>query len=211
MATAFAVRSARPGFAVIGVLGILSVFASGYLIHLYFGSTLPAVDAAWHGFLQQHRSAWLEYPSLALNLVGGTIAMALVTVAVMAVFFFLRRRWAAMFIGLSVGVSFLLSTVIKQLVDRQRPADNIVVAASGSFPSGHTTAAAAIVVALALVLARRWVWMLAVVWILAMAFSRTYLFAHWLSDTAAGAVLGVSVALLLWTPVAARLRLRRSP
>ncbi|MCU1558908.1 MAG: hypothetical protein JWN09_2903 [Microbacteriaceae bacterium] len=203
-----AVRSARPWLTVAGVLGIVSVFLSGYLIRTAFGSQPLATDVAWHDFLVQHRSPWLEYPSLALNLVGGTIAMTVITVVVVAALFFLRRRWAAAFLGLTVALSTVLSTIVKQLVDRPRPGDSIIVATSGAFPSGHTTAAAAFVVALALIFARRWVWMLAAVWVLAMAFSRTYLLAHWLSDTVGGAVLGASVALLLWAPVGVRQRRR---
>ncbi|MCU1526036.1 MAG: hypothetical protein JWO18_2930 [Microbacteriaceae bacterium] len=208
MDVAVVVRTVRPWLGTAGIVGIVSVFVSGYLIRTVFDSQPLAVDAAWHDLLVGNRNPWLEYPSLALNLVGGTIAMILITIAVMAVLFFFRHRWAAAFVGLSVVLSMLLSTIIKQLVDRPRPGDSLVIATSGAFPSGHTTAAAALVVALALLFARRWVWAVAAVWVLAMAFSRTYLLAHWLSDTVAGAVLGTSVALLLWAPVAARLRRR---
>jgi undecaprenyl-diphosphatase len=38
-----------------------------------------------------------------------------------------------------------------------------------------------------------------------MALSRTYIGAHWVSDTIGGMILGAAVALLLWAPVATRL------
>jgi undecaprenyl-diphosphatase len=38
-----------------------------------------------------------------------------------------------------------------------------------------------------------------------MAVSRTYLGAHWISDTIGGLLLGAGVAVIVWTPLAYRL------
>ena len=49
--------------------------------------------------------------------------------------------------------------------------------------------------------------------VLVMMWSRTFLAAHWLSDTVAGAVLGAGVALMLWwlcAPLLARDDARRN-
>ena len=49
---------------------------------------------------------------------------------------------------------------------------------------------------------QRWItWVLAGLWVVMMAWSRTYLEAHWLSDVAGGAILGSSVAVLTVTAV----------
>ena len=206
MDTGFAVRTSRPWFAVAGVVGILTVVLAGYAIRARPGARPLGVDTAWRSYLAQHRSLWLEYPSFALNLIGGTIATLVVTAAIMIALSLVHRRPAATFVGLTVVLAMILSTVIKLVIHRVRPDDSLVAVSSGAFPSGHTTTAAALAVALALLFARWWVWALAVVWVLAMAFGRTYLFAHWLSDTAGGAMLGLSVALLLWAPLGSRLR-----
>jgi undecaprenyl-diphosphatase len=60
-------------------------------------------------------------------------------------------------------------------------------------------------VALAFILRRTWVWFAGAAWIILMALSRTYLGAHWLSDTVGGALLGAGVAVLVWAPFAQRL------
>ena len=206
MDTGVAVRSSRPWFAVAGLIGILTVMLAGYAIRARPGARPLGVDTAWRSYLTQHRIVWLEYPSLALNLIGGTLVTVMVTAAIMIAFSLAHRRWAAAFVGLAVVLAMILSTVIKLVIHRVRPDDSLVTVTSGAFPSGHTTTAAALAVSLALLFARWWVWSLAVVWVLAMAFGRTYLFAHWLSDTAGGAILGLSVALLLWAPAASRLR-----
>ena len=72
-----------------------------------------------------------------------------------------------------------------------------------SFPSGHTSYAAATVVALVLLYTRSgprrplW-WALVALGTAAMAWSRTYLHAHWLSDVVAGAAWGSALALAVF-------------
>ncbi|MGA7206960.1 MAG: phosphatase PAP2 family protein, partial [Specibacter sp.] len=53
-------------------------------------------------------------------------------------------------------------------------------------------------VSTAVVLNKLWMWISGAILSVAMMYSRTYLGAHWLSDTIAGALLGVGVTLLLW-------------
>ena len=65
-------------------------------------------------------------------------------------------RWIVPFIVLVVAGEEAASTVIKEIVDRARPAFNPAAATLGpSFPSGHTTTAAAFYAAAALLLGRR--------------------------------------------------------
>jgi undecaprenyl-diphosphatase len=87
--------------------------------------------------------------------------------------------------------------LIKMSVARPRPLDGVVDAGSDAFPSGHTTTAAAVTIALLIAFPRVWAWVLAAAWIPLMAISRNYLLVHWLSDVIAGAVLGASVALVV--------------
>jgi membrane-associated phospholipid phosphatase len=88
--------------------------------------------------------------------------------------------------------------VIKELLDRVRPALNPITETLGpSFPSGHTTAAAAFYAAAALVLGRgfgkhgRALLAGAAAGIaVAVACTRVFLDVHWLTDTGAGLFLG---------------------
>ncbi|MDI9893084.1 phosphatase PAP2 family protein, partial [Microbacterium sp. IEGM 1404] len=66
-----------------------------------------------------------------------------------------------------------------------------------SFPSGHTANAATIAGVAAIVFPTLWVRVGGGAWIVLMAFSRTYLHSHWLSDTVGGALVGAVAALVL--------------
>jgi membrane-associated phospholipid phosphatase len=92
----------------------------------------------------------------------------------------------------------LLTAGVKELIDRARPEIESVAATLGpSFPSGHTTTAAASWAAFALVAGRWWgrgSWPAlagaAVGIAVAVALSRVFLDVHWLTDVLGGLALG---------------------
>jgi undecaprenyl-diphosphatase len=92
----------------------------------------------------------------------------------------------------------LVTNAVKHVVDRARPAIDPVAATLGpSFPSGHSSTAAAFFAALALLAGRRRPHAqkaalagLAVGAAVAVACSRVLLDMHWLSDVVAGLALG---------------------
>ncbi len=187
----------RPPIAFLGLLGLLLVTITGTVVAVEARGLPFGLDGPWHDFLASNRVTSLESLSLLFNVVGGPVVMTIVTIAVVVLLVVLRRWREAVSIGLTVAAASALSSLIKTLVARPRPSDAIVDVASDSFPSGHVTTAAAITIAVAILFPRAWAFILAGVWISLMAFSRTYLLVHWLSDVVAGAVLGASVALIV--------------
>ena len=67
-----------------------------------------------------------------------------------------------------------------------------------SFPSGHTATAFCFAILLALLLRRRSVFFIVVVFALIVAYSRVYLLQHFLVDVFGGAFIGCGVALITW-------------
>lgn len=164
------------------------------------------LDAAWMQEITDHRSDLWLVPSLVMNTVGGGILGAfilpLLTTVLLVVF---GRPWGAVYFLLATVVSAGIVHLLKATFGRARPADILVNVDAGSFPSGHVTNAATLAVSLAFIVARTWVWYAGSLWVVLMSLSRTYLGAHWVTDTVGGALLGAAVAVLIWAPFATRL------
>ena len=171
--------------------------------------------AAGHGTLariQRLDDAWLRLmisgrapPLTAIAKVFNVLGLVYVTLPVrivLAGYLALRRRWwhLAAFAA-AIVLSEVLIGPLKSIYDRTRPPGSLVATSGASFPSGHAIAASVTVVAAVIALVpagrRRALWAAAAVaFSIVMGLSRAYLAAHWLSDAAAGVLLGTSCALL---------------
>jgi len=114
---------------------------------------------------------------------GGTVVVAILVVLLL----WRRRIWTAVFLALAEACGSGASQLIKHLVERPRPPHPLVRADFGSFPSGHVITTTVVGLALVAVLSRpgRRVLPLTGVAVAAalMMGCRTYLRAHWLTDT----------------------------
>lgn len=123
-----------------------------------------------------------------------------------------RWRSALFFLSVTLVGPGLFSQVMKNLVDRPRPAPDTALGLfgplftvdHGSFPSGHAVSAAALVVGVAALLSvsrarvRRSWWVIGALVMVGMVWQRTLVNAHWLSDTLTGLIAGAAAALLMW-------------
>ncbi|MCU1445002.1 phosphatase PAP2 family protein [Cryobacterium sp.] len=199
-------RIARRWPLISGAIAVLLAFLLGALI-LARGAGRPIeADAEWMEEILEHRSPVWEVPALLMNFLGAGIAgVIVIPVLILVTLLILRRPWAALFYLAATLVSSGLVQLLKTLFGRARPDDMIITSDFGSFPSGHVANAATMAVALAIIFPWLWVWIAGAVYTVAMMVSRTYLGAHWLTDTVGGLMLGVGVAVLLWAPLAAKL------
>ncbi|MET0557183.1 MAG: phosphatase PAP2 family protein [Solirubrobacterales bacterium] len=160
---------------------------------------LANLDTSVAEWGDRHGTAFSHAAITLVTGLGETWSVILVAVTVAAVEIARSRsRWVVPFLLAVMLGNTLLTEAIKQLVDRARPAIEPVAATLGpSFPSGHTSTAAASWAAFALVAGRWWgsrAWPalagLAVGIGVAVAASRVLLDVHWLSDVIAGLALG---------------------
>jgi undecaprenyl-diphosphatase len=170
------------------------------------------LDRSWSEAMRHLETPLLTHLALVFNWLGRGLGRAL-ALALVGLLLLRRRRWIA-FVAFAVAESLapLLSALLKLLVNRARPPDGLVHPVGASFPSGHATYAGATCVALVLLFTtpgtrRRWWWALATLGVVGMAWSRTYLQVHWLTDVIAGALLGSGISLLVFA-IAQRARTR---
>ncbi|HEX6262214.1 MAG TPA: phosphatase PAP2 family protein [Actinomycetota bacterium] len=184
---------------------VLLALGTILLALMAFGETREILqgidDAAARWFVSVR---WVPLTGLAhlLNLLGSVWVTLPVRIAAGAYLAITRRWWHLLAFASAMLLSEASVSILKALYDRPRPVGSLVETSGASFPSGHAVAASVTTVALVIALfppagLHRWLWgAAAAVFAFAMALSRAYLAAHWLSDAVTGTFLGVSIALV---------------
>ena len=160
------------------------------------------VDRSWSEAMRHLETPVLTNVALVFNWLGRGLGRG-IGLALIGLLLLRRRRWLALVaFAAAESLAPLVTALLKVVVDRDRPPDGLVHPFGPSFPSGHATYSGATCVALVLLFTtpgtRRCWWTLASLGIVGMAWSRTYLQAHWLTDVIAGALLGSAISLLVF-------------
>ena len=185
-------------------LALLVVFLGGAVLALLAvvvrsTDVLAGIDSSVAEWGHHHASAWSHDALILVTRLGEVWVIAPVAIAVAVVEIVRNRNWwvVPFLLIVTLGDKFVTHAV-KTLVDRARPTIEAVAATLGpSFPSGHTSTAAASWAAFALVAGRWWgrrAWPAlagaAVGIAVAVALSRVFLDVHWLTDVLGGLALG---------------------
>ena len=172
------------------VLALLAVVVRGT-------DVLSGIDSSVAEWGDHHGSAWTHDALTLVTYLGETVTVTVVAVVVAGIEFArTRNRWVVLFLLAVILGDKLLTAAVKELVDRARPEIEAVAATLGpSFPSGHTSTAAASWAAFALVAGRWWgrrAWpaLAGTAVGIAVALSRVLLDVHWLTDVLGGLALG---------------------
>ncbi|HEV8460921.1 MAG TPA: phosphatase PAP2 family protein [Gaiellaceae bacterium] len=191
---------AQPTRALCAAGGMLALVV---LIAMLVSAGLLGADRSWSEAMHDLETPLLTDVALAFSWLGRGLGRAL-GLTLVGLLLLRRGRWLALaaFAG-AESLAPLFSVLLKALIERPRPPHGLVHAAGTSFPSGHATYAGATCLALVLLFTspgarRRWWWALATLGVVGMAWSRTYLEVHWLTDVVAGALLGSGISLLVF-------------
>ncbi|WP_127792693.1 phosphatase PAP2 family protein [Agromyces sp. LHK192] len=183
------------------LLGLVVTIRNGILVDL---------DEEWAEEILTIHGPFGDFLALTMNwLGGGVVGVFIIPVLVAVLLLVSRRPWGALYFIVASAASALVVQLLKELFGRARPEDMMVTSDYGSFPSGHVANAATIAVALGVIVPRVAVWIAGACYTVLMAISRTYLGAHWITDTIGGALVGAGVALVVWTVLAKPLERER--
>src|SRR5699024_7395956 len=106
-----------------------------------------------------------------------------------------KRYYISKFLLANTLGSFILNQILKQIYNRTRPLDFILVKQGGlSFPSGHSMVTMSMYLSIAYLITRgrkiklkeKTIYMIAISMILLMGISRVYLGVHWPTDILGG-------------------------
>jgi undecaprenyl-diphosphatase len=186
----------------------LSVIGAAILAAMFGVLTVAVTRGATHGFdvriLYDIHTA--SSPALTeffrIVTFTGSPGLVLVTL-ILVLIFLLRKRYAlAAFLAIDLGGIFAVNTAVKFLVRRNRPEvfPWLTHAFGFSFPSGHTSASAAVYWFLAYLLfrgGRKLAGIPVVFWALLIGFSRMYLGVHYPTDVAGGLLLSGAWLIIL--------------
>lgn len=183
-------------FAAIAFTGAIAFLNIG--VRMATGDAASNIDLSVASLMRETRNAPADEIMTVITMTGDTLVMLALALAMLGWLVWHKAYRAAYAAGIAIVAAKLFELAMKAGIQRARPNELSYAGADFfSFPSGHATMAAVIFGILAVLVSHsmgRWgravVYALCGLLVVAIAFSRIYLGAHWLSDVVAGLLFG---------------------
>ncbi len=184
-------------FAAIIFTGLIAL--ANLAIRAASGTAMSNMDVSVATIMRESRNAPADEIMTVITMMGDTVVMSALALAVLGWLVWHKAYRAAWAAGIAIVAAKFFELAMKFGIQRARPVElSYSVPSIFSFPSGHATMAAVIFGILAVLVSHsmgRWgravVYATCAVLVVAIAYSRLYLGAHWLSDVLAGLLFGV--------------------
>jgi membrane-associated phospholipid phosphatase len=189
---------------VIALVAFTLCAVGGALIGALVDGRPTELDSLLFRTVDGYRAPWLDVPSLFLNQFGGgDVALYVVPGIAAVIMLFARGILAALLVLPLRPITQWSVNALKAIFERPRPHHMEVPVTLSAYPSGHSAVAACLVVVLAMLIRRRWFWIVSALYVIVMGFSRMYLNVHWFTDILGGTALGIAIGLAVWAIVGA--------
>lgn len=191
--------------AIVGILAVLVAASVGMLVH--WELVVHGDNRVLEEFIESRD------PVTTVVMRGITLLLNPLYATLLAVFlgafvwWATQSRWLGGYVVACVAGASAITHSLKYFVRRERPPliTQLTTEHDFSFPSGHTTAAAAFGVSIILIIGaivrsrriRLITWILGAVFVAAIAASRLYLGVHWFTDVASGFLVGAGTSVAL--------------
>lgn len=159
------------------------------------------VDVSIFNLMQEMRNAPADELMITLTMLGDGWVITAVAAAMIVWLFWHRAHRAALAALIAILAGKLFVPILKSGIQRPRPIELYNGSELFSFPSGHATMSALTFGVLAVLVSHamgRWgrslVYAICAIMVVAIAYSRVYLGAHWFSDVAGGLLFGTVMA-----------------
>ena len=184
-------------FAAIIFTGIIALI--NLAIRASSTNAVSNIDVSIATLMRESRNAPADEIMTVITMMGDTMVMTALAVVILGWLIWHKAYRAAWAAGIAIVAAKFFELAMKLGIQRARPTELSYSGASiFSFPSGHATMAAVIFGILAVLVSHsmgRWgravVYATCAILVVAIAYSRVYLGAHWLSDVLAGLTFGV--------------------
>ena len=132
----------------------LFVIAFGLWLHHESIGPTP-IDQSWLELVGLDRGSVPYWISVVLAEVGGCTGVVICTALLTGIFVLRRRLRSAIFLVTTMLAGVAASEILKAIVTRLRPGDQLYESLGFSYPSGHSMGAAALAMSLAIIACRR--------------------------------------------------------
>ncbi|MEB0262855.1 MULTISPECIES: phosphatase PAP2 family protein [unclassified Mucilaginibacter] len=193
------------------LLLVLTLIIAGFIALSVLVALYPAmpIDIKVSREIQEHQNAFFDKAMFLISTPGYMPESVILLLVTSVLFFVFKYKKVAVYV-LATGLTGLISTLVKALVNRPRPSKGLVKilyeTTQQSFPSGHVLFYVVffgfmILLMLQLDKIPNWlrygVGLLSSFLIVTIPFSRIYLGAHWFTDVVGGFLLGLPCLYLL--------------